>query len=54
MFFGPEGEIPFFPQFVRIAFVAEHSWLDRIPALFGGEQWYNWSVDFDAKAAAQE
>ena len=53
MFFGYEGEIPFFPQFVRIAYVAEHSWLDRIPALFGGEQYYNWSVDWAAKQAAQ-
>jgi len=51
--FGYEGEVPFFPQFVRIAFVAEHSWLDRIPALFGGEQYYNWSIDQAAKQAAQ-
>jgi oligopeptide transport system substrate-binding protein len=53
MFFGYEGEIPFFPQFVRIAFVARHSWLDRVPALFGGEQYYNWTIDWDAKLAAQ-
>jgi oligopeptide transport system substrate-binding protein len=53
MFFGYEGEIPFFPQYVRIAFVAEHSWLDRIPALFGGQQWYNWTIDQAAKQAAQ-
>jgi oligopeptide transport system substrate-binding protein len=53
-FFGYEGEYPFFPQYVRIAFVAEHSWLDRIPSLFGGEQYYNWSIDWDAKTAAQQ
>jgi len=53
MFFGYEGETPFFPQFVRIAFVARHSWVDRVPALFGGEQWYNWSLDWEAKQAAQ-
>jgi len=53
-FFGYEGEYPFFPQYVRIAFQAEHSWLDRIPALFGGEQYYNWSVDWDAKQAAMQ
>jgi oligopeptide transport system substrate-binding protein len=52
-FFGPEGEYPFFPIFLRIAFVAEHSWQDRIPSLFGGEQFYNWSIDWDAKLAAQ-
>jgi oligopeptide transport system substrate-binding protein len=44
-FFGPEGEMPFMPIFLRIAFVAEHSWLDRIPSLFGGEQYYTWSID---------
>lgn len=53
MFFGEEGEIPFFPIWVRIAFVAEHSWLDRIPSLFGGEQYYNWSVDQAAQLAAR-
>ncbi len=53
MFFGPEGEYPFFPIFLRIAFVAEHSWVDRIPALFGGEQWYNYTIDNDAKMAAR-
>jgi hypothetical protein len=45
--------VPFFPIFVRIAYVAEHSWRSRIPALFGGAQWYNWSIDWDAKLAAQ-
>jgi oligopeptide transport system substrate-binding protein len=53
-FFGYEGEYPFFPQYLRIAFVAQHSWVDRIPALFGGEQGYNWSIDWDAKSAAQQ
>jgi oligopeptide transport system substrate-binding protein len=53
-FFGEEGEVPFFPVYLRIAFVAEHSWLDRIPSLFGGEQWYTWSIDAAAQAAAQE
>jgi oligopeptide transport system substrate-binding protein len=52
-FFGYEGEYPFFPIFLRIAFVAEHSWLDRIPSLFGGEQWYNWNIDNEAKLAAR-
>ena len=52
-FFGPEGEMPFAPLFLRIAFTARHSWLERTPALFGGEQWYNWTIDWDAKQAAQ-
>jgi oligopeptide transport system substrate-binding protein len=52
-FFGPEGEVPFFPIFVRIAFVARHSWYDRTDALFGGQQWYNYTIDAAAQAAAQ-
>ena len=52
-FFGPEGEIPMFPIFVRIAYVAQHSWYQATPALFGGGQWYNATIDWDAKQAAQ-
>ena len=52
-FFGSDGEMPFFPIFLRIAFVAQHSWLDRVPALFGGQQWYNWSIDQAAQLAAR-
>ena len=52
-FFGPEGEVPMFPIFVRIAFVARHSWFDRTDALFGGQQWYNYTLDAAAQAAAQ-
>jgi oligopeptide transport system substrate-binding protein len=54
MFFGEEGEVPFVPLYLRIQYVAVHTWLDRIPALFGGQQWYNWVLDMDAKLAAQE
>jgi oligopeptide transport system substrate-binding protein len=53
-FFGEEGEFPFMPLYVRIAFVAEHSWLTRTPALFGGDQWYTWSIDQAAQVAFQE
>jgi hypothetical protein len=53
MFFGEEGEIPFFPIFVRIAFVGLHSWVDEVEALFGGQQWYNWTFDQDAQLAAR-
>jgi oligopeptide transport system substrate-binding protein len=52
-FFGAEGEYPFFPVYLRIAYVAEQPWLDRIPALFGGEQWYTWSIDWAAKQAGR-
>jgi len=51
-FFGPEGEMPFAPLYVRIAFVANHSWYERIPALFGGQQIYNASIDQAAQLAA--
>ncbi len=53
MFFGPEGEMPFAPIFLRIAYTARHSWLDRVPALFGGDQWYNWTIDWEAKQKAR-
>jgi len=53
MFFGPEGEFPMFPQYVRIAFLAQHSWFDYTPALFGGDQWYNYTIDQDAQMEAR-
>ena len=52
-FFGPEGEVPFFPIFVRIAYQGNHSWFDYTPALFGGDQWYNYNIDVEAQAAAR-
>ncbi len=48
-FFGTEGEFPFMPIYVRIAFVAQHSWFDYTPALFGGNQWYTWTIDQEAQ-----
>jgi oligopeptide transport system substrate-binding protein len=51
-FFGPEGEYPFFPVWVRIAYQGVHSWYDYSPALFGGDQWYNYSIDWAAKQSA--
>ncbi len=53
MFFGPEGEYPFFPIYVQIQYQGIHTWYDFTPALFGGNQWYNYSIDAEAKAAAQ-
>lgn len=49
-FFGEEGEFPFAPIFLRIAFTASHSWYDFTPALFGGSQFYNYSIDADMRA----
>jgi oligopeptide transport system substrate-binding protein len=51
--FGPEGEVPFFPIWLRIAFVARHSWYDHIEALFGGQQWFNDSIDQSTQFAAR-
>jgi oligopeptide transport system substrate-binding protein len=48
-FFGPEGEFPFMPLYLRIAFVAKHSWVEYTPALFGGDQWYTWTIDTEAR-----
>jgi len=53
MFFGPEGEVPFFPIFVRIAYQAQHSWYHTTTALFGGQQYYNDTIDVEAQAAAR-
>jgi len=52
-FFGPEGEFPIAPLFLRIAYVAQHSWYTNVPALFGGNQWYNYSIDQEAQLAAR-
>lgn len=53
-FFGAEGEVPFFPIYLQIQYQATHSWMNQIPALFGGQQWYNWTIDQEAKQAAQQ
>jgi oligopeptide transport system substrate-binding protein len=52
--FGAEGETPFAPVYMRIDYEARHHWLERTPALMGSQQWYNWTIDQDAKLAAQE
>lgn len=53
MFFGEDGLFPMAPLFLRIAFQAKHSWYDSIPALFGGSQIYNYSIDAAGQAAGQ-
>ena len=53
MFFGPQGETPFFPLSVRMDFTARHTWLEITPAPFGGEQWYHWTIDQQVQLAAQ-
>jgi ABC-type transport system substrate-binding protein len=53
-FFGPDGEMPFIPVCMTSFFWAQHSWLDKGSVdVFSGEQWYNWTIDWEAKQAAQ-
>jgi len=53
-FFGPEGEMPFMPLCTRLMYTAKHAWLDKgSQHLFSGEQWYNWTIDWQAKQAAR-
>lgn len=52
-FFGPEGEMPIAPVYLRTTYLARHDWLDGEVATFGGEQWYNWTIDWQARQAAQ-
>jgi ABC-type transport system substrate-binding protein len=49
MFFGENGSFPFAPIFLRIAYTARHAWLTRTPALFGGQQYYNWTLDTELR-----
>lgn len=53
MFFGPEGEFPMAPLFIRIQYVAQWNWYTNIPALFGGNQFYNYTIDQEAQLAAR-
>ena len=53
-FFGAGGEAPFMPLCTVVAYTAKHTWLDKGPVdLFGGEQVYNWTIDWEAKRAAR-
>jgi ABC-type oligopeptide transport system substrate-binding subunit len=53
-FFGPEGEMPIAPLCTWIGFGAVHEWLDPGPLeLFSGVQLYDWTIDWEAKKAAQ-
>ena len=53
-FFGAEGEAPFMPLCMNMSYRAKHTWLDKGPvAVFDGEPWYNWTIDWEAKQAAR-
>jgi hypothetical protein len=38
---------------VDISYEAQHAWLDFTTALFGGEMYYTYKIDWAAKQAAQ-
>ncbi len=53
-FFGREGYMPFIPLVVDMSVEAVHSWLDQGPEdPFSGMQFYNWTIDWEAKQDAR-
>jgi len=53
IFFGEGGLFPAIPCFLRIETQAMQTWLDRTLAVFGGQHYNTWIVDWEAKKAAQ-
>jgi len=51
-FFDKGGEFPLMPLWFNIQYYARHSWFDYTWAVLGGQQWYNYTIDADAQAAA--
>ena len=49
MFFGGEGIMPLAPLYVRGNEVLVQSWLEYVPALFGGEQYDTYVIDVMTK-----
>ena len=50
-FFGPEGEFPIIPLWVGVQPVARQPWLTYSPAVFGGERYDLYRLDWKAKLA---
>jgi ABC-type oligopeptide transport system substrate-binding subunit len=53
-FFGPHGEHPIIPIFTPITYKAIQPRYDYTPIPFHGDQWYNDTIDMNAKQAAQD
>lgn len=53
-FFGAEGEFPIIPLFMRVHYQAVHSWYRYIPAVFGGEQWYNGLINQEIQQVSRQ
>lgn len=53
LFFGEEGIAPLIPLYVRGNTMLQQIWLRYIPALFGGEQYDTYYIEFDRKELEQ-
>ncbi len=53
MFFGETGIVPIIPLYIRGDTVLQQIWLEYTPALFGGEQYDTYTIDFERKELEQ-
>jgi len=51
--FGPKGEFPVIPLFVRTTPYAQHRWLITTPFSFAGTPWYDWAIDAEVQMKAR-
>jgi oligopeptide transport system substrate-binding protein len=51
--FGPEGEFPVIPLFVRTTPYAQHRWLTTTPSWLTGAPWYDWAIDLENQTKAR-
>jgi hypothetical protein len=49
MFFGRDGLEPITPLYVPGELVLAQSWLEYVPAIFGGEQYDTYLIDVNLK-----
>jgi len=49
LFFAPGGVEPITPLFMRAKFVPRQLWLSYVPAVFGGEQYDSYQIQWDLK-----
>lgn len=54
IFFGRDGLLPLIPIFVRANYLVRQTWLDYVPAIFGGEQYDTYFIDAEIKKIEQQ
>lgn len=54
IFFGRDGLQPLIPIFVRANYLVRQTWLDYVPAIFGGEQFDTYFIDAEIKKIEQQ